>query len=176
MVSAVTLVVVSGNGIGCPSTSVGFIFSGLICAGKTFPWVGFFATGGGTLSDFKMPLEMDPALAGSGTCLNSAAKLCFRFAWASGEEGADTASITTFLELLEKIKLAVDAGDLYISQSSGDCRTRAPASPVERWIDDFTPRREGRPSRDDMAAVFIRMASCRRMEGAFGVIEAALTV
>lgn len=54
--------------------------AGRLCEGLMLPWAGFFATGGGTLSDFIPPLEKAMAFDWSDTCMSSAAKLCFRLA------------------------------------------------------------------------------------------------
>lgn len=93
----------------------------------SFPFVlGFFATGGGTLT----PLCPDSAM----VALVSATGLV---------------SITTFLLLLEKIKLAVLEGDLRRSIGDvGECKLRRDAGPP-----------------NDLAAVLRRMASCRFMDG-----------
>lgn len=79
------------------------------------------------MSHFTPPLEKVTALDLSDTCISSAAKLCFKLACASGEE-ADAVSMTTFFVLLEKMKLAVEAGDLCKSHPSGDFGDRAPGS------------------------------------------------
>lgn len=63
--------------------------------------------------------------------------------------GAGLVSITTFLLLLEKTKLAVQEGDL--RKSTGD-------------VEAFKLRRAGGLA-FDLAAVLRRMASCRFMEG-----------
>lgn len=61
----------------------------------------------------------------------------------------DLVSITTFLLLLEKIKLAVLEGDLWMSLGDvGECKLSRGAGPP-----------------NDLAAVLRRMASCRFMDG-----------
>lgn len=61
----------------------------------------------------------------------------------------DLVSITTFLLLLEKIKLAVLEGDLWMSLGDvGECKPRRGADPP-----------------NDLAAVLRRMASCRFTDG-----------
>jgi len=97
------------------------------CAALRLPWAGFFATGGGTLSHFTPPFEKAAAFDLSDTCMSSAARLCFRPAWASGEEAA-AVSMTTFFVLLEKMKLAVEAGDLCMSHPSCGFKDWAPGS------------------------------------------------
>lgn len=86
--------------------------------------------------------------------------------------------MTTFLALLEKMKLAVDAGDLCMSPPSGDLGDGAAGSQTLLLADeeDLRLRRLVRPSLEDMAAVFIRMASCKRVEGALSVTGGALAV
>lgn len=100
--------------------------------------------------------------------MSSAARLCFRLACTSGEEEAGV-SMTTFFELLEKMKLAVDAGDFSMSPPSGDIGDNISYSPpliLGNGVEDGILKRVGRPSLVDMAAVFMRIASCKRIEGA----------
>lgn len=86
--------------------------------------------------------------------------------------------MTTFFVLLEKMKLAVEAGDFCRSPPSGDFRDCTPGSPVLQLVEEVEERmlsRVGRPSLEDMAAVFIRIASCRRMEGALRITDGVLS-
>lgn len=74
--------------------------------------------------------------------------------------------MTTFLELLEKMKLAVEAGDLSTPPSSGVLREVCPCSSLlggDVGVKDARrfglDRLCGGMSLEDMAAVFMRMAS-----------------
>lgn len=107
--------------------------------------LGFFATGGGTLAPF---FSNSVSFADFVMEESSATRFFWLFELVSGEVAV---SITTFLVLFEKIKLAVLEGDLRKSPPSGD-------------VGDCKLRREEGPS-FDLAAVLKRMASCRFMEG-----------
>lgn len=119
----------------------------------SFPFVlGFFATGGGTLIPF---------------CTSSASPTTFIEEETSGLFGVAAlisttglVSVTTFLLLLEKMKLAVLEGDLWMSAGEGgECKLR---------------RGAGTPN--DLAAVLRRMASCRFMDGEAVMAEGDLFV
>ena len=94
------------------------------------PREGFLATGGGTLPGFRCAGALPGACwAASGAAercpekfISSVTKFLFRSAWASGDEGV---SITSFLVLLAKMKLAVEVGDLCLGDS---CPSPAGAS------------------------------------------------
>lgn len=107
--------------------------------------LGFFATGGGTLT---------PVFSDSGSLTDlvteetSPVSVFWKFSLAFG---GGVVAITIFLLLFEKIKLAVLDGDLRRSPPNGD-------------VGECRLRREGGPS-FDLAAVLRRMASCRFMEG-----------
>lgn len=80
--------------------------------------------------------------------------------------------MTTFFELLEKMKLAVVVGVFSISPPSGDNGDNIPDSPplqLGNEVEDGILKRVGRLSLEDMAAVFILIASCKLIEGAVSV-------
>lgn len=102
-----------------------------VCSSSLVFVLGFFATGGGTLNSF--------FIACSGLAFVTAPSVFL---------ASDLVSITTFLLLLEKIKLAVLVGDLRTSNPGGE------------WM----PSRDDGPFRD-RAAVLKRIASWRFIEG-----------
>lgn len=104
----------------------------------SFPFVfGFFATGGGTLVPLCAGSVSPPAFGGAET------------SWFLCVAATGLVSITTFLLLLAKIKLAVLEGDLRRSEGDvGECRLRRELGPPKL-----------------LAAVRRRIASCRFIDG-----------
>lgn len=127
---------------GCASCPAVSIYSVSTLSPVSLAWAfGFFATGGGTFTPFFFS-SRSASLTGFDTAESSAATFFWNFA-----SGKGAVSITTFLVLLEKIKLAMLEGDLWMSPPKGDVGPR------------------GEVGLFDRAAVLRRIASCRFMEG-----------
>lgn len=151
------------------------------------PSEGFLAMGGGILLDFLcacgLPGGTWPCWVIAGIVercpakfISSATKFLFRSAWASGEDGV---SMTSFLELLAKMKLAVEAGDLWMGDTWPSLASPAVGSELEAaWPGRVSllplvrsASLEVGASLEDKVEVFSRTAFCSWFKGTVSLEE-----